>query len=74
MIAMKMMNVPPLANVFDAYKAKIPGRFKPDEKFYTLVGINRKRFGQLLRGDARMYTDEAKKLAEVLDVPVTDLL
>lgn len=71
---MQTVNIPPLASAFDAYKAKIPGRFKPDEKFYTLVGINRKRFGQLLRGDADMLTKEAKKLAEVLGVPVTDLL
>lgn len=71
---MQTPTLSPLSTVFEAYKAKIPGRFKPDEKFYSLVGINRKRFGQLLRGDTEMLTKEAKKLAEVLNVPVTDLL
>lgn len=71
---MKTETVPPLAAALDAFEAKLPGQFRPDKKFYNLVGINRKRFGQLLRGDAKMYTEEAKKLAEVLNVPVTDLL
>ena len=64
----------PLALVLDAFEAKLPGQFRPDKKFYSLVGINRKRFGQLMRGDKQMYLEEAKKLAEVLQVPITDLL
>ena len=64
----------PLHKAFDAFGAKIPGQFRPDQKFYDLVGINRKRFGQLMRGDTKMFTEEAKRLSDVLEVPVTDLL
>ncbi|GAB4017743.1 hypothetical protein GCM10028808_50040 [Spirosoma migulaei] len=66
--------VAPVAQAFEAYKSKIPGQFKPDKKFYSIVGINRKRFAQLLRGETKMYTEEAKRLANLFEIPVTEIL
>lgn len=49
-------------------------KFSPDEKFYNRVGINRIRFWQLVKGKKRMFTDEARTLAEYFGLAVTDLL
>lgn len=64
----------PVLAAYEAYQDKIGGQFKPDQRFYTKVGINRKRFGQLLRGQKPMFGHEVRALAEFFGVPVTDLL
>ena len=64
----------PVATAYADYTSKIPFRVKPDERFYTSVGINPKRFGQLLRGDAEPLASEIKALATYFGIPPTDLL
>lgn len=65
---------PPVASAFAAYQDRLGITVKPDAKFYERVGINRKRFGQLLRGEKPLLAHEVKALASFFDIPVTDLL
>lgn len=46
---------------------------KPNRAFYTKVGINQKRFGQLLRGEKPIYGFEAVNLSEFFGVSLEDL-
>ncbi|GAA4447679.1 hypothetical protein GCM10023091_42990 [Ravibacter arvi] len=46
---------------------------KPDRAFYNKVGINQKRFGQLLRGEKPIYGFEAVNLSEFFGVPLEEL-
>ncbi|MBW6536603.1 MAG: helix-turn-helix transcriptional regulator [Mariniphaga sp.] len=48
--------------------------FKPDREFYNMVGINRKRFGQIYRGEISPTVTEAKALANYFQVEVTELI
>ena len=48
--------------------------FKPDREFYTIVNINRKRWGQIYRGEISPTIPEVKAIARFFDVPVTDLI
>ncbi len=48
--------------------------FKPDREFYSMVGINRKRFGQIYRGEISPTVTEAKALANYFNVEVTELI
>ncbi|GAB3992008.1 hypothetical protein GCM10028807_24080 [Spirosoma daeguense] len=59
---------------YTSYQDKIGGQFKPDQRFYSKVGINRKRFGQLLRGEKPVFGYEARALSDFFGIPVTDLL
>lgn len=64
----------PVAVAYDAYQDKIGGQFKPDKRFYTKVGINPKRFGQILRGEKPLFGYEVRALSDFFGIPVTDLL
>lgn len=64
----------PIATAYQAYQDKIGGQFKPDQRFYTKVGINRKRFGQILRGEKPLFIYEVQALSDFFGIPVTDLL
>ncbi len=66
--------ITPVASAFHSYQDRIGGQFKPDKRFYDKVGINRKRFGQILRGEKPLFTHEARSLSDFFSVPVTDLL
>jgi hypothetical protein len=48
--------------------------FKPSKHFYKEVGINQKRFWQLVKGMAKPLTEETQNLAKYFKVPVTDLM
>jgi hypothetical protein len=48
--------------------------FKPSKRFYEEVGINQKRFGQLVKGMAEPKTLETQRLAKYFKVPVNDLM
>jgi hypothetical protein len=63
-----------VAAAYDAYQDKIGGQFKPDQRFYSKVGINPKRFGQILRGEKPLFGYEVRALSDFFGVPVTDLL
>jgi len=63
-----------VASAYNAYQDKIGGQFKPDQRFYQRVGINRKRFGQILRGEKPLFAHEVRSLSDFFGVPATDLL
>lgn len=48
--------------------------FKPNKKFYQNVGINQKRWGQIIRGDKPMYAFEAVKIASFFKVNLETIL
>lgn len=48
--------------------------FKPDREFYDTVSINRKRFGQIHRGEISPTVTEAKALANYFEVDITELI
>jgi hypothetical protein len=56
------------------YEQRSNLKFMPDEKFYDRIGINRIRFWQLVKGKKRMFTDEARTLAEYFGLAVTELI
>jgi len=64
----------PLAKAYSDFQERFGGQFKPDQRFYEKVGINRKRFAQLLRGEKPLFAHEVKALAAFFDIPATDLL
>jgi hypothetical protein len=63
-----------IQNVVAQYEERIKGKWKPDARFYSEVGINQKRFGMLLRGELPMYGFEATSLAHFFGVEVTEIL
>ncbi|MEA5458957.1 hypothetical protein VB796_07910 [Arcicella sp. LKC2W] len=48
--------------------------FKPSRRFYESVGINKKRFWQLVRGTKKPLTEETNNLSKMLKVPFTELM
>jgi hypothetical protein len=63
-----------LSMALQGYEDRIKGKFKPDRRFYTAVGINQKRFGQLVRGTSDITRTEILALSRFFEIPVTDLL
>jgi hypothetical protein len=49
-------------------------KFRPSNDFYKKIGINKKRFWQLVRNEKSATLDEAKSIATYFKVPVTDLI
>jgi hypothetical protein len=62
-----------LTSVLSQFEGQIGGKFKPDKRFYDRVGVNQKRFGQLVRGEKPMYLFEARNLSEFFSVPLEQL-
>lgn len=48
--------------------------FCPNVNFYGAVNINKKRWGQIYRGETSPTLTEAKAIADFFEVPVTDLI
>lgn len=63
-----------IKSVLDSYEDRTCSRFKPTDKFYKTVGINQKRFGQLLRNEKPIYAFEALSLAKFFSVPLEEIL
>ena len=61
-----------LQETVQQYEERIGGKWKPDQRFYKKVAINRKRFGMLLRGELELYAFEVKNLCHFFEVPVTN--
>ena len=59
-----------IKNALDQYERRIGLSLKPDRRFYSKVGINQKRFGQLLRGEKPIYGFEACNLSEFFEMPL----
>lgn len=62
-----------LQKALNQYGASIGGSWKPNESTYERIGVKKKRFWQLVRGEKRPTIDEARALSELFKVPVTDL-
>jgi hypothetical protein len=63
----------PIQRILSQYENQIGGKFKPDKRFYEKVGINHKRFAQLVRGEKVPLLDEADRLSEFFNVPLKAL-
>ncbi len=48
-------------------------RFHPNQNFYSAVGINQKRWGQIYRGEIEPTISEAKAIASYFEVEITEL-
>lgn len=46
--------------------------FKPSVEFYETVGIKRKRWGQIYRGEAELLISEVNSLSKYFGIPATD--
>ncbi|MCK8493154.1 hypothetical protein M0L20_14895 [Spirosoma sp. RP8] len=64
----------PVKEALQDYESRISGRFKPDTRFYQKVGINQKRFGQLLRAEKPIMGFEARNLSEFFGVSLESLI
>jgi hypothetical protein len=62
-----------ISQALDAYENRIGATLKPDSRFYNKVGINQKRWGQLVRGEKPPFFFELKNLSELWDIPLSDL-
>jgi transcriptional regulator with XRE-family HTH domain len=49
-------------------------KFKPNPEFYQSIGINRKRWAQLYRGEKEPTVPELKRIAHYFNVPVQEFL
>lgn len=67
------MQATPIQATLAQYEDRIAGKFKPDQRFYNKVGINPKRFAQLIRGEKPIYGFEALNLSEFFSVPLDQL-
>lgn len=63
----------PVSDALRSYESKVGLALKPNRAFYEKVGINQKRFGQLLRGEKPIYGFEAVNLSEFFGVPLEAL-
>ena len=59
----------PLANYIEGFESDTMLLFKPSKRFYDSVGINKKRFWQLVRGAKKPLTEETESLSKVFKVP-----
>ena len=71
---MQHINQNNLSMALHQYEDRIKGRFKPDRRFYNSVGINQKRFGQLLRGEKPIMGFEARNLSQFFGVSLESLI
>lgn len=63
----------PIKKMLEEYEKQVGLRLKPDKRFYSKVGINQKRFGQLVRGEKTPLLDEAARLSDFFNVPLQTL-
>jgi hypothetical protein len=49
-------------------------KFIPDKAFYEKTGIGRKRWGMIVRGEKSPTIEETKKLAEIFELTISELI
>lgn len=49
-------------------------KFKPANDLYQKIGINKKRFWQLVRGEKSPTFDEMKIIADLFEIEITELI
>lgn len=72
----KIMTESRLVPIVKGYEKRIGCTFKPNIETYNRLGINRKRLGLLVSGDAKkpLQIDELAKLAKFFDVSINEIL
>lgn len=45
--------------------------FKPNKEFYQKTGINKKRWGQLYRGEKSPIQEELQSISNYFSIPIT---
>lgn len=70
----KHINCTTLQVVISQYEERTGLKFKPEDRFYQMVQINPKRFGQLLKGTKPIYGFEALTLSNYFGVSAIDFL
>lgn len=68
-----MEQITPIEQAMSKYEEHICGKFRPDRRFYSKVGINQKRFGQLMRQEKPIYLFEAQRLSKFFEMPLEEL-
>lgn len=63
----------PLQKALKQHEQSVGGSWKPNESTYERIGVKKKRFWQLVRGEKRPTIDEARALSELFHVPLTEL-
>ena len=59
-----VISAPPVKRLINRFESKTNLVFKPHISFYDSLGIRRKRFGQLVRGEKNPDSEEIKRLLE----------
>lgn len=62
----------PLKAVVSKYEKHIGTEFKPSPSFYNKIGLKRKRYAQILRGEKEPTSIEIQAFADFFSVPVMD--
>jgi uracil-DNA glycosylase len=60
----------PLQNHIEHYEIETMLLFKPSRRFYDHVGINPKRFWQLVKGTKKPFAEEMQALSEFCEIPI----
>ncbi len=61
--------------IVEAIEAKMPGvAFKPKKELYETLGINKKRFGLIMKGRLRPYADEIVSICNYFKLDINELL
>lgn len=63
-----------LTSIKDRYKIPTDFDMKPKKSFYEKIGINQKRYGQILKGTTIANAEEIKALSVYFGIDVNDLL
>ncbi len=58
----------------EVYKLPLDFEMKPKMSFYEKIGINQKRFGQLMKGTALANSVELRAIADYFKIDVNQLV
>lgn len=70
---MESITQTPLKQAINSFEDKNLTEFKPKRTFYERVQINRVRFWQLVEGAKVPDVNEARRLSDYFQVPLTEL-
>ena len=74
-MALVVKGSPPKRTIAEAIEAKMPGvALKPKKELYETLGINRKRFGLIMKGKLRPYADELASIANHFKLDINEIL
>lgn len=73
-MAIIIMNQTPLSMLIADYEHNKHLKFVPNDSFYLLIGINRIRFWQLVKGKKELLAHEIRALSDYFGISVNDLI